>query len=155
MPKKFSFVAENVTPVSQNNRSTALINRLRKDLTHWHNLKYSNPNEILPKIPRIQDDLEAKVFYIHDVYDKKDADNISKPLWDSLNNHAYVDDKQIKYLETLKIHKNTRDILELDLTNVDSEDFTRILDFVLNPVNTVKRILYVCVSDFESKKVRL
>jgi hypothetical protein len=153
MAKKFSFVAENVTPVSQNNRSTALINRLQNDLTYWHNLKY--PTNILPKTPRILGDLEAKVFYIHAVNDYKDADNISKPLWDSLNNHAYDDDYQIKYLETLKIHKNTRDILELDLTNIDSEDFTRIVDFILNPANTVKRILYVCVSDFGSKKVRL
>ncbi len=153
MGKKFSFVAQNVTPVSQNNRNTALLSRLRIDLTHWHNLKYSLYS--LPRNPRILDDLEAKVFYIHAVSDYKDADNISKPLWDSLNNYAYDDDNQIKYLETLKIHTKTQDILELDLTNIDSEDFTQIVDFLLNPANTVKRILYVCVSDFESKKVRL
>ena len=95
MAKHFSFIAENVTPLSQNNRSSALIARLQNDLTIAHNLKYSaNP---MPKAPRISGSLQAKVFYIHRVPDYKDADNISKPLWDSLNNHAYYDDKQIKY----------------------------------------------------------
>lgn len=153
MAKHFSFIAENVTPLSQNNRSTALIARLQYDLTVAHNLKYvTNP---MPKTPRISGTLQAKVFYIHRVPDLKDADNISKPLWDSLNNHAYQDDEQIKYLETLKIDVNTFDILELDLTNIDSDDFSKIVDFVLDPSSPTQRILYVCVSDFESKKVRL
>jgi CTP:phosphocholine cytidylyltransferase-like protein len=153
MAKKFSFVAENVTPLSQNNRSSAKLARLRNDLMNAHNLKYGHETMI-----QHSGNLEAKVFYLHSVFDFKDADNISKPLWDSLNNYAYVDDKQIKYLETLKIQidkNNHGDILELDLTNIDNDDLSKVVDFMLNPASPTKRILYVCVSDFESKKVRL
>ena len=87
MAKKLSFIADNVTPISQNNRSTALLTRLRNELTAAHNIKY--PANMLPRVPLINEEyLQAKVFYIHKVPDYKDADNISKPLWDSLNNHA-------------------------------------------------------------------
>ncbi len=153
MAKKFSFIAENVTPLSQNNRSSALLNRLRNDLTVAHNVKY--PKNRLPKVPLIKDDyLQAKVFYIHKVPDFKDADNISKPLWDSLNNHAYVDDKQIKYIETLKVDINRTDLLEFNTENMDNEDYEKLVDFVLNPINNTDRILYVNIADYESKNVR-
>jgi Holliday junction resolvase RusA-like endonuclease len=152
MAKHFSFIAENVTPLSQNNRSTALITRLRNDLTVAHNLKYvTNP---MPKTPRISGSLQAKVFYIHRVPDYKDADNISKPLWDSLNGYAYVDDEQIKYIETLKINVTTRDIFQLDITDIDILDLQVLLDFLDNTGGSKERILYVNVSDYESNKVR-
>jgi hypothetical protein len=153
MAKKFSFIAENVTPLSQNNRSSILLTRLRNVLTTAHNVKY--PSNPLPKVPLINDEyLQAKVFYIHKVPDYKDADNISKPLWDSLNNHAYVDDKQIKYIETLKINLNTRDLVELNTENMDNHDFEKLVDFVFDITGTKERILYINVSDYESKNVR-
>jgi Holliday junction resolvase RusA-like endonuclease len=152
MAKHFSFIAENVTPLSQNNRSTALIAKLRNDLTVAHNIKYGIGT--MPKTPRISGSLQAKVFYIHRVPDYKDADNISKPLWDSLNGHAYVDDEQIKYLETLKINVTTRDIFQLDITDIDIFDLQVLLDFLDNTGGSKERILYVNVSDYESNKVR-
>ena len=153
MAKKFSFIAENVTPLSQNNRTSALLNRLKNDLTVAHNVKY--PMNRLPKVPLINDNyLQAKVFYIHKVPDFKDADNISKPLWDSLNNHAYVDDKQIKYIETLKVDINRTDLVEFNTENMDNEDYEKLVDFVLNPINNTDRILYVNIADYESKNVR-
>jgi hypothetical protein len=153
MAKYFSFVAEDVTPLSQNSRNRALITKLGTELINANNLKPGNVT--LPMTAPLTKDLEAKVFYIHNTADNKDADNISKPLWDSLNKIAYDDDKQIKYLETLKINQDdTSDISELDLTYIDSEDFTKIVDFIFDPTRKVKRILYICVSDYESKKVR-
>lgn len=153
MAKKFSFIAENVTPLSQNNRSTAQLRRLRNDLTNAHNLKY--PHDTLPKFPLINDEyLQAKVFYIHRVPDFKDADNISKPLWDCLNKHAYEDDKQIKYIETLKVDVKRSDLVEFNTENMDNDDYEKLVDFVLNPGSKKERILYVNVSDYESKNVR-
>lgn len=150
---KFSFIAENVTPLSQNNRSTAQLNRLRDDLTHAHNFKY--PLSRLPKVPLINDEyLQAKVFYIHRVPDFKDADNISKPLWDCLNKHAYIDDKQIKYIETLKVDLKRKDLIEFNTENMDNDDYGKLLEFILGNPNTLDRILYINVSDYESKNVR-
>ncbi len=152
MAKYFSFIAENVTPLSQNNRSTLLLNRLRHDLTIANNTKPGNTP--FPRTPLISNTLQAKVFYIHRVNDFKDADNISKPLWDSLNGYAYKDDKQIKYLETLKIDINAPDILQLDITNIDITDLQALYDFFDNKGGKGDRILYVNISDYESNKVR-
>ncbi len=152
MAKYFSFIAENVTPVSQNSRRWPYLVRLRNDCLIWYNQKY--PGTPLPVIHK-PTELEAKLFYIHRKYDKKDADNISKPFWDSFNTYAYDDDRQIKYLETLKIDVNTLDILELDVTNLDQHDCDQLIDFLLNPAPTKERILYVAISDYQSKKVRL
>ena len=157
MAKKLSFIADNVTPISQNNRSTALLTRLRNELTAAHNIKY--PANMLPRVPLINEEyLQAKVFYIHKVPDYKDADNISKPLWDSLNNHAYVDDKQIKYIETLKIDIKRTDLVEFNTENMDNEDYSKLVDFLLDSTTTtttsLERILYINISDYESKNVR-
>lgn len=153
MAKKFSFIAENVTPLSQNNRSTAQLLRLRDDLSIAHNLKYSkNP---MPKVPLIEDEyLQAKVFYIHRVPDYKDADNISKPLWDCLNNHAYRDDKQIKYIETLKVDLNREDLIEFNTDNMDNDDYSTLVEFILGDDKSRERMIYINVSDYESKNVR-
>ncbi|MFZ2897251.1 MAG: RusA family crossover junction endodeoxyribonuclease [Saprospiraceae bacterium] len=153
MAKYFSFVAKNITPVSQNNRSTATINRLQRDLVAAHNQKY--PNDPMPKNPQISSDpLCAKVFYIHRVPDFKDADNISKPLWDALNGIAYVDDRQIRYLETFKIDESYPGLFEIDITEIDTIDLSAILDFFENIQNDQDRILYVSISDHENSNVR-
>jgi Holliday junction resolvase RusA-like endonuclease len=157
MAKHLSFIAKNVNPLSQNNRSLALIARLSADLVTAHNQKYLLPNMQLPRTQGnyILEELAVKAFYIHKVKDKKDADNISKPLWDSLNKCVYKDDNQIKYLETLKIKMDMHpDIIHLDLTNIDSTDFVDLVDFVLNPNNPLDRMLYISISDYESKNVR-
>jgi Holliday junction resolvase RusA-like endonuclease len=151
MTKHFSFVAENVTPLSQNNRPSAFLTRLGTDLINAHNVKYKKK---MPFNPCIKGSLQAKVFYIHRVPDYKDADNISKPLWDSLNKKAYDDDKQIKYLETLKIDVNTPDIVELDITSIAFDDFHKLFDFVFDIGISKDRMLYVDISDYESNKVR-
>lgn len=99
-------------------------------------------------------DLMVKAFYIHRVPDYKDADNISKPLWDSLNDHAYLDDEQIKYLETLKIKFDTPDIMQLDVTSMDEYDLERLFQFLDNNTGNEERFLYVEINDYMSNKVR-
>lgn len=153
MAKK-SFIVKNVTPLSQNNRSSARINSLGNAIIAAHNLKY--PKDPWPRtITNYElNDLEAKVFYLHKVNDFKDADNISKPLWDSLNAKYYKDDKQIKYLETLKVStKNTNNWLEFDLTDADDSDFIDLVDFLLG-INKDERVLYIALDDFKAKNVR-
>ncbi len=153
MAKHFSFTAINVRPLSQNNRPSAKLDELRDDLKHAYNVKYSPGS--LPCTPLLKEPLEAKVFYIHKIEDKMDADNISKPLWDALNKITYQDDFAIKYLETLKIDfGKTSDRLSLDVTNLDSQDFENLFDFIFDTRGIEDRFLYVAVSDYESKNVR-
>ena len=151
--KHFSFIAENLRPLSQNSRSSTDLEKFRFQLLYAYFNKFTS--ETLPLNPFLKDSLEAKAFYIHKVKDRFDADNISKPLWDALNKHAYKDDRQIKYLETLKIDTNTPDIFELDITDIEIDDLNKILDFLFDTSGLKERILYVALTDYESKNVRI
>ena len=153
MAKHFSFVVLNVVPISQNNRTAAMVNNMGNTLVAWHDRKYiANRGGVLTMQTTSMDPLTAKVFYIHKLNDKKDADNISKPMWDALNNRAYVDDRQVKYLETLKIHLSTNDLHELDVSKMDDDDFDELIDFLGDP--TKQRFIYIEISELECKNVR-
>lgn len=50
-----------------------------------------------------------------------DADNLSKPIWDSLNGVAYADDRQIISRTINAINLNENEISMMDFTGVDSD----------------------------------
>lgn len=153
MAKHFSFVAIDVEPISQNNRTATMVNNMGITLVRWHDQKYiTNRGGASSMIKTSLDPLTAKIFYIHRVADKKDADNISKPMWDALNKRAYLDDRQVKYLETLKIHLSTSDLHELDVSMMDDDDFDELVDFIGNPAK--ERFIYIEISELECKNVR-
>jgi Holliday junction resolvase RusA-like endonuclease len=153
MAKYLSFTAIDVRPISQNNRPKAKLDALKNDLVAAHNNKY--PYTPMPLTSPLNIPLEAKVFYIHKVIDKFDADNISKPLWDALQGQAYNNDYIIKYLETIKIDfYSIPDRFELDVTNIDEQDLEVLFDFIYDNHNPKERFLYVALSDYQSKNVR-
>ena len=154
---KESFIALDVTPLSQNSRRSATVTALGNSLISARNLKYgtSRPTWPLSRANQIVDDLQVKCFYIHKDRDKKDADNISKPLWDSLNKKYYDDDKRIKYLETLKIsNHNESHWNQFDINDMEDDDLRVLYDFLLNKSNTNKKLLYVRIEEYDAKKVR-
>ena len=157
MPKYFSFCAKNITPLSQNNRSSMLINNLGNALMRAYGMCSKSSRFTLPRTPSswLTGDLCVKAFYIHKVRDYKDADNISKPLWDALNTRVYKDDRQIRYLETLKVNVASVGSCEFDISDIDDEDLNDLTDFLFNPTSTVNRLLYIEVADLDLKKVRL
>jgi hypothetical protein len=157
MAKYFSFFAKNIRPLSQNNRTKTLVDNLGNDLIREYNTYPSKASYF--SLPRnrtnwLTCDLSVKVFYIHKSLDRFDADNISKPLWDSLNEKVYQDDYQNKYLETLKVDRKTVGSCEFDITNMDLEDLAVLEDFLFNSASTIDKLLYIEVSDFDMKKIR-
>ncbi|WP_205635768.1 RusA family crossover junction endodeoxyribonuclease [Algoriphagus antarcticus] len=139
--------------MSQNKRPSGPLMKFGKDLAAAHNIKY--PTNPMPFAIRLTVPLEAKVFYIHKVTDRYDADNISKPLWDALQKSAYGNDNVIKYLETLKMDfGKTPDRFELDITMMDEQDFVVLFDFMYSKTSSSDRLVYVAISDFQSKNVR-
>ncbi|MCH7396729.1 RusA family crossover junction endodeoxyribonuclease [Belliella sp. DSM 107340] len=152
--KHFSFVAIDVRPLSQNDRPKAKLKILRSELVGAYNKKY--PLNKMPLNILLNTPLEAKVFYIHKIRDRFDADNISKPLWDALQGQAYNNDYIIKYLETLKIHFNsTPDRLEFDVSNMDDQDLEDLINFIYDHPQPKDRLLYIALSEYKSKNVRL
>lgn len=157
MAKYFSFFAKNIRPLSQNSRTLALVNNLGDALIREYNtypLKVANFTLPRNHTNWLTCDLSVKVFYIHKLLDRYDADNISKPLWDSFNKKVYKDDFQIKYLETLKIDKRTVGSCEFDITDMDLDDLAVLEDFLFNSANIDDKLLYIEVSDFNMQKIR-
>ena len=157
MGKHFSFCAKNIAPLSQNFRPSSLVNNLGNALMAAYGMCTKASNFALPRTPSnwLTGDLSVKAFYIHKVRDYKDADNISKPLWDALNKRVYKDDRQIKYLETLKVDITRVGSCEFDISDIDNEDLNDLTEFLFNPTTTVDRLLYIEVADLDLKKVRL
>ena len=152
---KVSFIAKDVTPISQNNRRRTTVDALGDELVAAHNAKY--PADIWPRAVGNHEtnDLQVRVYYLHKVPDGKDADNISKPLWDSLNKRYYWDDRQIKYLETLKVGTTDgHDLNTFDLTEIEDADFDYLVEFLIDPANTTDRLLYIAIDDFSTNSVR-
>lgn len=157
MGKHFSFCAKNVTPLSQNFRPSRLMSIFQSALLTAYN---ASPKAMRFTLPRtatnmLTQDLCVKAFYLHKVRDKKDADNISKPLWDALNGQVYKDDRQICYLETLKVDTTKVGSCEFDISDIDDEDLNDLTDFLFNPLSPAERLLYIEVADLDLKKVRL
>lgn len=152
---KVSFIAKDVTPLSQNNRRSATVTALGNALMAAHNAKYPADNWPRHTTNYETGDLQVRVYYLHKVPDRKDADNISKPLWDSLNEKSYEDDNQIKYLETLKVGTTDgHDLNTFDLTDIEDADFDDLVEFLLDPANTTDRLLYIAIDDFSTNTVR-
>ena len=157
MGKHFSYCAKNVRPLSQNFRPSGVMAAFQTLLLASYN---SSPKAHLFTLPRtgttlLTQDLCVKAYYIHKVKNKIDADNISKPLWDAFNGQIYKDDRQLKYLETLKVDISTVGSCEFDITNIDDYDLHDLVDFLFNPASTDDQLLYLEVSDLDLKKVRL
>ncbi|MBV5313175.1 MAG: RusA family crossover junction endodeoxyribonuclease [Prolixibacteraceae bacterium] len=158
MASYFSFIGKNIEPLSQNKRHSRLMMPYQGQLARAFFTKYKIK---LPLAKGVLLDetkiLHGKVFYIHKVKDKKDADNISKPLWDALQEIGfYKNDNQILHIQAVKIDakKLENEILSFDLTDVKDPDFSELVYFILDPANSNKRLLYIRISDFESENVK-
>lgn len=66
-------------------------------------------------------DLYAIVYYFFREDLNLDADNISKPMWDALNDVGYSDDNQIKIRTAVSINLCKYDIIDFDQDNIPSE----------------------------------
>jgi Holliday junction resolvase RusA-like endonuclease len=154
MARLYSFIVKNVNPVSQNNRSKKMVWYRNLLKTHF-NIKYPNltfplPNGLMIKNPTI---LHGKVFYIHKVYDPKDADNISKPLWDALQYQLFEDDNQILHRQALKVKENQPNILALNVTEMADMDYYHLIEFLIDSNNSDDRLMYIELSDYKSENV--
>lgn len=61
--------------------------------------------------------LYGLVYYFHNVKTETDADNISKPVWDSLEGSAFADDRVIR-LRIAGVYDLSAGIGELDVTRM-------------------------------------
>jgi hypothetical protein len=153
---KYTLIVKNRIPLSQNARSRRAVGGLftlfeeyKRFLQGEFDLKYSKPLEEL---------LYGKIFYIHKSGDTRflvrDADNISKPLWDALNKKAFDDDKQIRLRIASKLESNVNDFQEINFENMDDKDFDELCLF-LDATNADQQFIYIEIGKFEHNMVKL
>jgi Holliday junction resolvase RusA-like endonuclease len=86
-------------------------------------LRFPNPE-------KLSESLYGIVYYFHKVPTELDADNLSKPIWDSLEGLLYRDDKIIK-LRYSGIYDLRNSALEvLDITKIPEFVFDEFIDRV-------------------------
>lgn len=82
-------------------------------------------------------ELYAIVYYFYKEDLKLDADNISKPTWDALNNVGYTDDNQIKTRVAITIDLSKYDMIDVDLDNLPAEVADELMQSLADNDHTV------------------
>lgn len=94
-------------------------------------------------------DLYGTIVYLYKENKNLDADNISKPIWDSLNGVAYDDDNQIKIRTAINIDISE----EFIIFDMDGYIDTKIKIEILNSMLRNDHTLYIeagTVTDFQN-----
>jgi hypothetical protein len=89
------------------------------------------------------------VYYFHNGDAEIDADNLSKPIWDSLRDHAYSDDKEIRYRTAAIIDLLQTDINSFDLSGLEPTLAEELLDAVANS----NHFFYVEIGTFQTEMI--
>jgi hypothetical protein len=77
-------------------------------------------------------DLYGAVYYFFKEDKKNDADNLSKPIWDCLNNVVYKDDKQIKLRIAGVFDLNKNDLNQINFSKIPRKVIRQFLDSIEN-----------------------
>lgn len=94
----------------------------------------------------IDSDLYAIVYYFFKDDVNLDADNISKPVWDSLSSIGYMDDNQIKIRTAVAIDVNKHSIMDFDQDNLSTDDVFDLFESIFGNEHT----LYIQVGRIEN-----
>ncbi|MES2329664.1 MAG: RusA family crossover junction endodeoxyribonuclease [Bacteroidota bacterium] len=92
-----------------------------------------------PSYNLLTDELYGKVYHFFNEDLKIDADNLSKPLWDSLKNILFNDDYQVKLRHAGSFNLQKNDITILNLSGLSGEVIIDLLD----AFETEDHVLYV------------
>jgi len=81
-----------------------------------------------PTATLITEDLYGVVYYFQKKWTGTDADNISKPIWDSLKGIVFKDDQQIKLRIAGIVDISKGDLNVIDFTNVRGDIITELIE---------------------------
>ena len=90
-------------------------------------------------------ELYAAIYYFYREDVGLDADNISKPAWDALNDVGYKDDKMIKIRTAVAIDLSKYDIVDFDQDNMPSDVLTDLVQSIVDNNHT----LYIEVGEID------
>lgn len=88
-------------------------------------------------MPYLSGKLYGLVYYFFQENLYLDADNLSKPIWDSLNGVVYTDDSQIITRSITAINIKESDITLIDFTGIDGSILADIIDSIYSKEHTL------------------
>lgn len=89
-------------------------------------------------------DLYGIVYYIRPQVNNTDADNISKPIWDSMCNILYYDDKLIRHRRASIIEASQ--FSDINIERIGSKDLRKII----RAIEIKKDVIYVEIGKYTS-----
>lgn len=139
------FVISNLVPLSYNSRNKAVYqNKIRSAL----NRKYKGK---VPMFPQGQE-LYGRIFFFTSDEIYVDCDNISKPIWDAINQILYMDDSQVVMRTAAIIDVNLHPIKTIDTSLIDSDVAVNLLQELTEPD---VRCLYIECDIFQDSMIKI
>lgn len=135
----FTFAGQPAAYGSGNYRST-------RKATYQHALQQAF-RAAYPALVLQSGDLSGIVLYFtkrRNDYVDPDADNISKPVWDSLTGHVYSDDRQIRLRTSGVVDLGRLSLTELSVETLPTAILTDLENFVLT--DGLRHLLYIHVA---------
>ena len=138
----YSFIAKCI-PLSYNNCKGA--RRIA-----YHTILRNAFRTFYPTHEATNSTLYGALYYFYKVERRLDPDNMSKPFWDSLTGHLFVDDYQIKLRIAAGIQIPTSGLTTIAFTGMDGAALTALLD----AIDSDDHILYAECGAFNHSMIR-
>lgn len=107
--------------------------------------------ESYPDHAPLTEELYGLVYHFYRANIGIDADNLSKPIWDSLREVLFLDDKQVKMRVAGSFDLNANDLTVLDFSGLPGP----VVDSLLVATETEDHVLYVECGRFTMDMIRL
>lgn len=145
----YKFFIELPVLITQNNRHSPLKGTSKTRIKWLRNLiqRELRANGIAPV--KLKGNLHGIVYCFQKNRYKTDADNISKPLWDSLNKVLYKDDYAIKLRYAGIAHGMVPGTIGVPRANMNVSDVNRIDSFIKSSTN--EYMLYIELGTLQEK----
>lgn len=141
-------VIRGIVPLSYNSkdakRKAAYCQKIRSAFLR----KYSGH---VPQYPA-SEELYARVYFFSSDGVSVDCDNISKPIWDSVNNLVYSDDRQIVMRTATVIDVKKHPYSYIDASEIDGDVAAELMQGLTDP--DVK-CLYIECGTFKEEMIKL
>jgi len=105
----------------------------------------------VPKFPAYEE-LYARVYYFTSDGVNVDSDNISKPIWDAVNNVVYVDDRKIVMRTAAVIDINLHPLTTIDTSSIDSDAAA---DLMQGLAESDVKCLYIECGKFKESMIKI
>jgi len=141
-------VIRGLVPLSYNSRSPKNKDAYSKKIRSAFLRKFKGD---VPKFPP-NEELYARVYFFTSSGVNVDCDNISKPIWDAVNNLLYVDDRKIVMRTAAVVDVNIHPYHFIDASSIDGAVAA---DLMQGLADTDVKCLYIECGKFKESRIKI